>query len=182
MSQPTDRIARRLAELREQFDDSFTRPLAKAAAPAHKLLAIQAGEGHFALRLEESAGIHACPKVVPLPASSSALLGIVGVRGRLLAVYRLAALLGVPPGSLLPRWLVVARADEQVAFAVDNIEAYLHVGAADIYPRSAHTAAHDEFSRELLSYNASLRPVLSIAALVAAIRRQASAPPPSEEP
>lgn len=181
MSPPADRFARRLAALRQQFDTSFAEPRITSAAPQHKLLAIQLGAGRFALRLEETAGIHACPKVVPLPAATNGLLGIVGVRGRLLAVYRLATLLGVDPGSAPLRWLVVARTDDQLAFAVDSIEAYLHVGEAELYPRTAHVAPGDEFYRELLSFDSSLRPVISISALVAAIRKQAHPPLAPEE-
>ncbi|MGC3959913.1 MAG: chemotaxis protein CheW [Verrucomicrobiota bacterium] len=181
MSQPEDRFARRLAELRQQFDTSFAAPRRNTAVPQHKLLAIRLGEGDFALRLEETAGIYACPKVVPLPAATSGLLGIVGVRGRLLAVYRLATLLGVDPGSAPLRWLVVTRADDQLALAVDSIEAYLHVGEAELHPRLGHAAPGDEFYRELLSFDSSLRPVISVAALVAAIRKQAHAPLASEE-
>lgn len=181
MKEPLDSLAKRLAAMRQQFDASFARPLAGTDAPVHKLLAIQAGEGRFALRLGECAGIHACPKVVMLPAAHPALLGIAGVRGKLTAVYRLAALLGVGHPAALPRWLLCARADDQVGFAVENIEAYLQVAATELFSSATHAEQPEPFSTETLLHRNIARPVLSIAALCAAVRRHGSLPPSAKE-
>ena len=181
MKEPLDSLGKRLEAMREQFDASFSRPLAGTDAPVHKLLAIQAGEGRFALRLGECAGIHACPKVVMLPAAHPALLGIAGVRGKLTAVYRLAALLGVNHPAALPRWLLVARADDQVGLAVENIEAYLQVSAAELFPSPTRAEQPEPFSTETLLHHTLARPVLSIAALCAAVRRHGPLPPSPKE-
>lgn len=170
MKEPQDSLAKRLESMRQQFDLSFTRPLVGTDAPVHKLLAIQAGVGRFALRLGECAGIHACPKVVALPASHPALLGIAGVRGRLTAVYRLAALLGVGHPAAVPRWLLVAREDDQIGFAVENIEAYIQASAAEIFPSTTQVEKAEPWSSETLLHRSIARPVLHLPALVAAIR------------
>jgi len=182
MKEPLDSLAQRLLTMRQQFDTSFALPLAATEAPTQKLLAIQAGEGRFALPLAECASIQVCPKIVELPAAPAGLLGIAGVRGRLLAVYRLAALLGIGHQAAPPRWLLVARADEQIGFAVENIDAYLQVFSAEIFPISLRAELQNPFCTELLVHQGSARPLLGLAALVAAVNRPATASPSAKEP
>lgn len=182
MKEPLDSLAGRLAAMRQQFDISFTRPLNDAEVSVRKLLAIQAGAAPFALPLGDCAGIHACPKVVMLPAAHPALLGIAGVRGRLTAIYRLAALLGVSYPAAMPRWLLVARADEQVGFAVENIDAYLQVAAAELFPTTAPAELPETFYTQMLLHRSTARPVLSLEALVAAVRSRGNPSPSAKEP
>lgn len=182
MKEPLDSLAQRLQSMRLQFDTSFAQPLAVTDVPRQKLLAIQAGEGRFALPLTACASIQACPKVVALPAAPPGLLGIAGVRGRLLAVYRLAALLGANHQAAPPRWLLVARADEQVGFAVENIDAYLQVFSTEIFPISLRAELQNPFCGELLIHQGSARPLLQLDALVAAVNRSAPASPSAKEP
>lgn len=166
--------ARRLLHLRQQFDDTFTRPVQSDTVPAHKLLVVNAGEQRFALRLDECAGIHACPKLVPLPSPRVSLLGMVGVRGRLLVVYGLASVLRTTPGPRRPRWLLTPRADEQIALSIDGIDAYLHVPESALVPLAAPSELRDDFCREIIQQDGEARPVLSLAAVVAAIHREAA--------
>lgn len=182
MKEPLDSLAMRLLAMRQQFDTSFAQPLTAGDAPTHKLLAIQAGGVQFALPLGDCASIQACPKLVALPAVPPALLGIAGVRGRLLAVYRLAALLALGHSAAPPAWLLIARADEQVAFAVDNIEAYLQVFSTEIFPSSPPAALQQPFCTELVVHKGVTRPLLSLTALVAAVNRPTSASPAAKEP
>lgn len=182
MKEPLDSLAKRLLAMRLQFDTSFAQPLAVTDVPTQKLLAIQAGEGRFALPLADCTSIQACPKLVALPAAPPALLGIAGVRGRLLAVYRLAALLGVSHQAPPPRWLLVARADEQVGFAVENIDAYLQVFSTEIFPSSLPAELQNPFCTKLLAHQGSTRPLLQLSALVAAVNRSATASPSAKEP
>lgn len=185
MKEPLDSLARRLAAMRQQFDASFTRPLNAAEAPVHKLLAIQAGAGRFALPFGECAGIYASPKVVMLPGAHPALLGIAGVRGRLTAVYRLAALLGVGYPAATPRWLLVCRADDQVGFGVENIEAYLQVSAAELFPTATPPEVHglpEPYCAQMLIHRSVARPVLNLEALVAAVRSLGNPSPSAKEP
>ena len=73
-------------------------------------------------------------------------------------MYRLAAaLLGVGHRRL-PRWLLVARADEQVGFAVENIEAYLQVAPSFIPHNLTPLVATEPFSTETLLHRTIARP------------------------
>lgn len=90
-----DPILLRIAEVRRAFDASFAAPEASYDEDEHRnVLAVRAGDGSFAVRLEALAGVEACRKIVHLPGALPGMLGVAGIRGRLLAVYHLGALLG----------------------------------------------------------------------------------------
>lgn len=170
MKSTADNLAQRLLELRQSFDGSFARPLAAAAAAPQKLLSIRTGGHKIMLRLDEVAGIHACPRLVPLPAPRPALLGIAGVRGRVLVVYNLAALLGEDAAfAEAPRWLLVPRLCEQLALAVHAIEAFVQVAADALHPIAMPDA--DALCTEVLHEREVGRPVLSTERLLAVLRR-----------
>lgn len=181
MKPAAENLAQRLLELRQSFDGSFARPLAAAAAAPQKLLSIQTGRHKIMLRLDEVAGIHACPRLVPLPAPRPALLGIAGVRGRVLVVYSLAALLGEEAAlAEAPRWILVPRACEQLALGVHAIEAFVQVAADALHPVASPAA--DALCIEILRERDAGQPVLSTERLLAVLRRSLDAPPLSPLP
>lgn len=94
MKGPMEGLNRRLEELRRAFDDSFALPALPQDVDQEDMLGIRVGSLHFAVRVNDLAGVHACRKIVALPESVDGLLGVVGLRGRLVAVYDLAELLG----------------------------------------------------------------------------------------
>lgn len=170
MKPAVDHLASRLLELRQSFDGSFARPLAAAAAAPQKLLSIRTGGHKIMLRLDEVAGIHACPRLVPLPAPRPALLGVAGVRGRVLVVYSLAALLGEDAAlAEAPRWLLVPRVCEKLALGVHAIEAFMQVTADALHPIGM--PATDALCTEILQDQEVGRPVLSAERVLAALRR-----------
>jgi purine-binding chemotaxis protein CheW len=173
-------LSSRLIELREQFDRSFARPLRSGDAATQNLLIIDSAGTRLAVRLSEVAGLHAFPKLTPLPSTRPALLGLVGVRGRLLCVYRLATLLELEHPARLPRWLLVCKADDQLALAIDSIDAYVHVPQSGLSPASSPATVLERFCPEILTLGAA-RPVLSLAALTSAIRKEAAPRPPTKE-
>jgi chemotaxis signal transduction protein len=94
MKGPVEGLNRRLEELRRAFDDSFALPALPQEVDQEDMLGIRVGSLQFAVRVNDLAGVHACRKIVALPESVEGLLGVVGLRGRLVAVYDLAELLG----------------------------------------------------------------------------------------
>lgn len=166
-------LVERVAELRDQFDDAFTRPLESAEVPTQKLLAIVAGGSRFALRLDEIHGIFPLPAVTLLPDSPPGLLGIAGLRGRLISVHQLARLVGSGPdsGAGPLRWLVLPRSDDPLGLAIEGIDAYLSVPTAAIFPIQGGAAADPCIA--ILTHGDVTRRLLSVPALVAAIRRTA---------
>jgi purine-binding chemotaxis protein CheW len=106
---------RRAAEMRRRFDEGFAAPYPPPAPPSEDLLLLRLGGDGYALRLGDIAGLYAGPPVMPFPEPAPGLVGIAGFRGRIAAVYDLAALLG-RPAAAAPRWLALAAA-APVAFA-----------------------------------------------------------------
>jgi chemotaxis signal transduction protein len=111
------------ADLREEFDQSFTRARGGDAAALEDLLAVGLGGEEYVLRLRELSGLFTNKTVTWLPSPVAALLGIAGFRGAVLPVYDLGMLLGKPK-TAAPRWLAVAAA-APVAFAFEAFHGFL---------------------------------------------------------
>lgn len=119
-------------ELRDQFDHSFAAPPAEAPGESTNLLGITIGENSYALELSEITALFVDTRIVPLPSLAREFLGVAALRGGIVPVYSLHALLGHVTGDERPRWLVVAGRERVAAFAFDGLETYLRVPQADI--------------------------------------------------
>jgi chemotaxis signal transduction protein len=159
-------LAVRAAALRAEFDHAFALPSRTASAANADLIAIRAGAEPCALRLAEITGLFADRKITRLPGGHSALLGIAGFRGALVPVYALTALLGmsVAPTS---RWLVLAAA-APVALAFDAFEGHLRASSDAILTRQSQAEMRG-FAPEFIRTTGIVRPVINLAAVVAAL-------------
>lgn len=166
--QPT--LATRVADLRRSFDESFTKRPQEPAADESSYLGIRLGEGRYVVRLEEVGGIFVDRVVAPLKGRLPELLGMAGIRGNVVPVFALGRLLGEPPATSIPRWLLVA-AHSAVGFAFDAFDGYLKA------PASAVAAAEGEsfkFSaREILRVGTEARTIVGIQRLIEAIGNRA---------
>jgi chemotaxis signal transduction protein len=167
---PTE-MAQRLAEIRRAFDESFAAPPRERGEQHTSLLIVRAAERRFAVRLDALAGIEHAPAIVPIPGGAPSLLGIVGIRGRLFAVYPLEAFLGWPSSQGARRWLLLTASDQGVAFAVDALEGFVQASAADLVP--AGDGRMGEHVHEALRDGSTLRPVASVSSLLAAVEQHA---------
>lgn len=126
-------------QLRDAFDRSFaTAPAAEVAG--HELLRIELAGEPAVLVLGSITALHVDLRVVPVPATSPALLGIAAVHNVLVPVYDLRALRGAATDRA-PRWVAIAgdngfafdgflghvRVDELPAGGVVSAEGRLHV-------------------------------------------------------
>ena len=115
-------------KLRADFDGSFA--VAPEGSPdLARFIAVRLGAAAYVVPLSELRSIARLTTVTPAPSSRRELIGIVPVRGAVLAVFDLAPLLGHPPQPS-PRWLVTVR--DRIAFAVDHVEGYVAVPRASI--------------------------------------------------
>lgn len=136
-----ERAEELLAELRQAFDAGFAERHPVEPPPEDPLLAVRAGGVPFAVPLADLAGVHAAARIVPLPDGAPGLLGLAGVRGRVVAVHDLAAAAGAGALAGPPRWLLVARGAEPIALAVEAVEGHLSrrrgdaAGAAPVIER-----------------------------------------------
>ena len=94
------------------------------------------------------------------------------MRGKLVAVYDLAALLGFPPSAEL-RWLVVPRSTPGVAFGVTSVERYLRAPARAVLPREISAG---DACVATLAHDSSTLSVLATDRLVSALTPRAEEP------
>ena len=164
-----------LAGLRRDFDHSFAIARDGGAAECAILLAIRLRGDGFALRLSELRGLFAGRKVTPLPGAAPELLGLAGMRGSIVAVYDLGALLGYPV-STTSRWLVVPGAEPTLGLAFDSFEGAVSVPAADLAPDIGPGAQPHQQIRELARTASGARPIIHLPSLLARIARRDAHP------
>ncbi len=167
-------ISQRLAELKADFDTSFARPAVQVEARWEVLLRLRVGGSPLAVRLERLAGLHALPRVVALPGCPPGLLGVVGLRGQLVAVHDLAARLGLPSDER-PRWLLLSEGERRVGLAVGGFEGQLRVPPEQLQPH-ADAASRPYLNTTVLRPGEAPLPVLDVASLVKDLLDGAQAP------
>lgn len=150
------------AALAREFDATF------AAAPVEPvvtvdLLAIRVGSHAVALRVAELSSLHRVSKLVPVPGTPKDLLGVAAIRGRVVPVYDLGALLGHEAGGAA-HWLAVT-GTPVVALAFATFERQLRVAEASV------VATIDRSVRAIATVDGTRRPVLDLRALHAEIVR-----------
>lgn len=156
--------------LRSEFDGSFALPLKESAPDLIDLLAIRVAGRPYALRVAEIGGVAAGRRVTSVPSPRPALAGLVSVRGALVAVFDLAALLGMPAsagGSA--RWVALCGEDAGLALAFDEFEGHLRLPAAAL---RAHESKGAGFVEHVVGGEAELRPIASIPRIVESVSRR----------
>jgi signal transduction histidine kinase len=127
-------ITAKAAELRSVFDKARALPFSlNGEEQAESLLAIRVSQDAYAVRVNEISGLVTDRKVVPIPSPISELLGVAGVRGALVPVYSLAALLGYGAETGQVRWLALCGTEEPLALAFGGFEGYTQVPLGQLY-------------------------------------------------
>jgi purine-binding chemotaxis protein CheW len=158
--------ALRAEDLAAAFDRSFAEARAPAGAATDDFLAIHVGGVPHALHLVDIAGLHHWRQPAWLPGPVAELSGIVSLRGTLMPVYDLAALLGYAAVAV-PRWMAVAAA-APVAFAVESFDGHFRVA------RDAVDSSNDDTSgqiHQVVRTTSGPRSVIHLDTLVASVRR-----------
>jgi chemotaxis signal transduction protein len=123
-------------DMRRSFDESFAAPpRPELDAPEH-LLALQVAGANFAVRLCE---IHALidrkARILPVPSSLPDLLGLTGIRGTVVPVFSLAALLGFAREPREPAWLLhCGTRQAPLALGFEFFAGYLQAARSEICP------------------------------------------------
>lgn len=152
-------VASKAAELRNAFDRARAIPSStRAAEQVEGLLSIRVSGDPYAIRVSEISGLANDRKVVAFPSPVPELLGVAGIRGGLVSVYSLAALLGYSREAEQARWLVLCGAEESVGLAFSDFEGYLLVPLTQVYATGQRDAAR-----------AHVKHVLHVADLVCAV-------------
>jgi purine-binding chemotaxis protein CheW len=163
----TPEVAAGAARLRAEFDAAFSRPPGAEAAETVELLTLRLGGDSFAVRLADTAGLFADQRITPVPGPLSDFHGLAGVRGALVPVYDLAALMGYPR-SMQPRWLITARRSV-VGFVFDTFLGQLRVETTSL---AAHSAGISDEAGEVVRTPAFSGPVIQLNSIIHALSRR----------
>ena len=113
-----------IESLRAEFDGIFAAPSAGEHAAQRVLLTVRLGGDPFAIPIEALSGLKPRQQWVPIPSRNPHFLGLAGLEGSLVPVFRLPALLGysVPDDRL--RWVALCNS---VALALEAVEGTVRV-------------------------------------------------------
>ncbi len=127
-------------ELRRAFDAGFA---ASPPTPEDRvdLLLIRVGQDSLALRVAELSGVALCPRLEPVPQATPqpGLVGLAGLRGALVPVYALAALLGNAGTCSAGRWLALCGTREPLGLAFDELQGFLRLPRSRLHGEVADT-------------------------------------------
>jgi len=162
---PDDRFREEAERMRREFDRLFAAPDPPPTAETVDFVAIRIGGRPFALRVAELDRIEACRKVVPLPGGQSPFLGLASLRGRLVPVFDLESVLGLPPAATVHRWAAVCGNEAPLGFVFGELDGYLRVTQSDVLgvrPEPTGPPAH-----QAVREATGLRPVIPLPSLMA---------------
>lgn len=159
-----------LGQLRHAFDRSFAQPAIQPAQTMVRLISIEVAERPFAIEANQIAGLAKVKRIVPLPSRIPEFHGIAGIRGGVVPVFNLAALLEIESRGN-PQWLALAKSETAMALAFETLTGQVEVGASDIYPEEVE--GRTAFVRMLVRIGAQVRPLLDIFRIAQEIHRKA---------
>jgi chemotaxis signal transduction protein len=155
--------------LRRDFDASFA--LAPASAPERDdLLLVRVAGDHFAIRVCDITALIAKPKIVAVPATATALLGLSGIRGQLVPVFALPSLLGYSDSDDAPAWLLLCDREQPLGLAFSGFEGHLRLLDRQRQLRPDASTAH-AFVSEIAETDSGLRHIIDLPRVLAAIRK-----------
>jgi purine-binding chemotaxis protein CheW len=157
----------RLAPLRQGFDAGFAEAPAAEAAAGEAVLTLRLRGEPFALRLSAIGGLAKGRRVVRLPQSPPGFAGFSSLRGRLLPVWDLAALLGLSPAGDAP-WQALAAGPTPWALAFERFDGCLTLDQGGFHPYAGGGPAA-AFARQAAWGPDGPRPVLELALLQAGV-------------
>jgi chemotaxis signal transduction protein len=167
MSAASDELAAQLESLRRDFDRSFSVAASPRETGGEHLLAIRVGRDPYALRTQEIAMIDTDRPITEVPSSSPELIGVAGLRGALVAVYDLAALIGLPRSEAV-RWLVLCKGTD-LAFAFAALDGHVRATPADL---SRSGSGSSELLAEVARIGGVARPIIELSTLVSQLERR----------
>jgi len=150
-------------EFRRAFDQSFALEQEFQNQVRVNVLMMSIAGNPFAVRLSEISGVSKCPKIVPVPSHSPALIGLAGIRSELFPVYSTAELLGYPREEQV-RWLLIAGKQSPIALALENLETCISV-PIEAFVRSEQVREKARF-QEVLTVGTVVRTLIQVSELV----------------
>jgi purine-binding chemotaxis protein CheW len=171
------------ARLRQAFDHSFALPPSADSPEVQDLLTIRVAGDPYAIGLVDVTEIVTGRSVVAVPTVTPGLLGLAGIRGGIVPVFGLSSILGYGPDSGLPRWMILCGAAEPIALAFSDFEGYLRlpISALHAHENFSATSGKSKYLNQVAHTSDGVRPVISIALILATIRNRISQHRPTKE-
>jgi len=162
----------KVEELRRVFDRARALPFSSGEAEkSESLLNVRVSRDAYSLRVSEISGLAAGKKIAGLPSPLSEMLGLAGIRGALVPVYSLAALLGYGADAEQTRWLILCASEEPFALALNEFEGYVRVPLEDLHAAEKKDAARTHVTHVARTHELA-RAVISIPLIREAIQRR----------
>ena len=173
-------MRRKSEELRTSFDRTFADARVERSEEFVHLLIVRIGTARVALKVADLAGLARAQTVVPIPGTHPGLLGLAGLKGRMVAVYSLATLLGTSTLSNEPeRWFVLCRCEDRLALGFIAAEGTLMVPSSELSPVSPGAPRH---ATDAVGTGPARMWLLNVSSIAESIVKQAAAPAASAEP
>ena len=137
------------------------------------MLAILVAGEPYAIRLRDISGLLTTRKIVAVPGATPDLLGLAGVRGDLVPVFDLGALLGRPALTEPPRWLALCGADERIALAFAEFAGHLRVSPDALRPGDPRDAGPRHLDG-VVRTELGMRPVVAVPLILTTIRNRSA--------
>ena len=167
-------VASTADSLRGAFDATFAVQPA-IPEPGEDCLVLRLAEDPFLLRLAEIGGLFADRPLEPVPGLLPELQGIVSLRGQLVPIYDLGALLGYPPTTAC-RWFALGRGAGHLGLAFATLDAHVrlsHGTLAEADPATPATARPHVRGSARLAWGVC--PILDMAAILATLTTRTNA-------
>lgn len=159
-----------IGHLHREFDASFAAPPGGRSRDRESLIALRVGGETLAVRTQQITEVANCRRIVPVPTRVPGLLGITALRGILLPVYDLAALLGLPAAAG-GSWLLLANRETPVGLVFDDFGGQTEIERACLY--EGDSTGSRQYLRLTARVGAANRAVIDVPGLLEEIRRRA---------
>lgn len=168
------------AALRSEFDQAFAVAASTLEVQSIHLLAIRVDSNPYAIAVAEIDGLQVDRVIAPLPTTIGGLLGLAGIRGDLVPVYSLGALLGYQAPARAPRWLALCGGAQAFGLAFDGFERHLNLPVTQIAAADSANGGAEHVGAMVLGEGGS-RPLISIPSIAAEIARRCTTTGVSKE-
>jgi purine-binding chemotaxis protein CheW len=159
------------AELRAAFDRNYSLPPSSGVIERIEgLLSIRLGGNPHALRTAELSAFTRAPRIVAVPSPIPELRGLCGIRGGIVPIYSLSALLGYGREEQ-ERWCVLCGSEEPVAFAFSDFEGYVRAVQSQVYA-ARHEDRTSEHVNQVIRINEIIRPIVSLPSILDLIKKR----------
>lgn len=169
----------RVLQLRRDFDGSFAEEPVIAILAGEALLTLTVCGQAYAMRAAEVSSLARDRRIAPLPQAPASFIGLSGLRGSLLPVWDLAALLDLGRAPSAP-WLITVQGEPAWALAFERFDGYLDQ-PAEGFCRYASQGAVAAFAQQAALGPQGLRPILELTLLRKAILALSPPQPPRRE-